>query len=68
MEILGKKLSGNFVLDTGTEHSLVSPFWLKNQGVPLGLLRIFPDDFKTISWNGIVKSARKVYSKSSNKI
>lgn len=55
-----KKLDGKFLVDTESEHSLVSPSWLINQGVNPRLIELANAPMEKINWGGEGKLARKV--------
>lgn len=69
----GKTLNGQFLLDTTTEHNLVSPAWLKGQGVNPVLLELKSrlrqkregkEGARELRWDGRRRYGRTVYADS----
>ena len=48
----GKKLNGQFLIDSGARKSVISPTWLENQGVLPGLVEVTGVPPQHVTWGG----------------
>lgn len=56
----GIKLNGQFLVDSGASASIVSPVWLKNQGIKPSLIEISGVEPRRVVWSGGRALARTV--------
>jgi len=61
IDAAGKRLNGKFLIDTNSEHNLISDQWLLSQGVHPFFVEAYKEPFGKVNWRKKSKLTKKVY-------